>query len=67
MKKEVKCSHCKNSYVKDCICDECGAKLGDFNPIVLSFGYPHDRDETTLDFCSNACLRKWVEKNLEQG
>lgn len=49
-------------------CDTCRKKLNFADeqigvPITVKFGYGHYLDGINVDFCSDKCLIKYIEKN----
>lgn len=45
----------------DIICDHCKEKIEDsYEPIVLTYNYPHVLDGEEYIFCSDHCLRLFI-------
>ena len=45
-------------------CDNCG-KFMQYDTVELSFGYLSNFDEKSFDFCSDKCLKDWINKNIK--
>ena len=45
-------------------CDYCGKEM-EFDTIEVTFGYPSKYDFKCFDFCSDECLKDWVNKNIK--
>lgn len=58
MTKEIK-------TIRKMSCDNCRKEM-EFDTVELSFGYPSKNDFLVLDFCSDKCLKSWVDKNIEK-
>lgn len=51
--------------IQSMICDNCGKKM-EYDTIEVSFGYPSKCDMHNYDFCSDKCLKAWVNKNINE-
>lgn len=54
----------KQKEIKEYRCDYCNI-LMDFDTIELSFGYPSEFDMESYVFCSDECLKKWVNSKIK--
>lgn len=45
------------------ICDNCGKELI-YIAAQVNFGYGSNFDEDKLNFCSDKCLKQWIDKNI---
>lgn len=56
MTKEIK-------TIKKMTCDNCEKEMH-YDTVELTFGYLSKFDFNNLDFCSDKCLKRWVNKNI---
>ena len=45
-------------------CDNCGKEMT-YDTINIVFAYLSKLDFKNLDFCSDKCLKRWVNKNIK--
>ena len=64
MRKVNRCKEC-NQVTDYFICDTCGIKLLQI-PITVSFGYWHYLDGEEYHFCTNKCLRDFVNNEIKK-
>jgi hypothetical protein len=60
MESDITCKCC-GQLIKEIKCDTCGDKLNNGVPITLEYGYGHRFDETTCHFCSDGCLKAYLQ------
>lgn len=57
MTKEIK-------TIKKMTCDNCNKEM-EFDTVEISFGFRSQHDFNNYDFCSDKCLKTWVNKNIK--